>query len=97
MSRKVLITGAEGQLGRVLQQGLADYFDIIPTAKSPSKMAVKKRGVLKCVVSTGIAGFAYPDDSGKWKGFDIDFCRATAAAVVGWRRAPRATCRGASA
>ena len=44
---------------------------------------VKKRGVLRCVVSTGIAGFAYPDDSGKWKGFDIDFCRATAAAVLG--------------
>ena len=44
---------------------------------------VKKAGVLRCVVSTGIAGFAYPDDSGKWKGFDIDFCRATAAAVLG--------------
>ena len=26
---------------------------------------VKKRDVLRCVVSTGIAGFAYPDDSGK--------------------------------
>ena len=44
---------------------------------------VKKRGVLRCVVSTGIAGFAYPDKSGVWKGFDIDFCRATAAAVLG--------------
>ena len=44
---------------------------------------VKKRGTLRCVVSTGIAGFAYPDKSGVWKGFDIDFCRATAAAVIG--------------
>ena len=44
---------------------------------------VKSRGVLRCVVSTGIAGFAYPDASGVWKGFDIDFCRATAAAVLG--------------
>ena len=44
---------------------------------------VKKRGVLRCVVSTGIAGFAYPDKSGVWKGFDVDFCRATAAAVLG--------------
>ena len=44
---------------------------------------VKSRGVLRCVVSTGIAGFAYPDESGKWKGFDVDFCRATAAAVLG--------------
>ena len=44
---------------------------------------VKARGVLNCVVSTGIAGFAYPDEAGKWHGFDIDFCRATAAAVLG--------------
>ena len=44
---------------------------------------VKARGVLRCVVSTGIAGFAYPDADGTWKGFDIDFCRATAAAVLG--------------
>ncbi len=44
---------------------------------------VKARGVLRCVVSTGIAGFAYPDAKGVWKGFDIDFCRATAAAVLG--------------
>jgi len=44
---------------------------------------VKSRGVLRCVVSTGIAGFAYPDANGVWKGFDVDFCRATAAAVLG--------------
>ncbi len=44
---------------------------------------VKARGTLNCVVSTGVAGFAYPDDAGKWHGFDIDFCRATAAAVLG--------------
>jgi len=44
---------------------------------------VKERGVLRCVVSTGIAGFASPDAQGVWKGFDIDFCRATAAAVIG--------------
>ncbi len=44
---------------------------------------VKARGVLRCVVSTGVAGFAYPDANGVWKGFDIDFCRATAAAVLG--------------
>jgi general L-amino acid transport system substrate-binding protein len=44
---------------------------------------VKARGKVRCVVSTGIAGFAAPDASGVWKGFDIDFCRATAAAVLG--------------
>ena len=47
MPSKVLITGAEGQLGRVLQQRLGNSFDLIPTAKSPSEMAIKKRSVRK--------------------------------------------------
>ena len=51
------------------------------TANAGTLDDVKKRGALRCVVSTGIAGFAYPDDKGVWKGFDVDFCRATAAAV----------------
>jgi len=53
------------------------------TATAGTLEDVKARGELRCVVSTGIAGFAYPDDSGNWKGFDIDFCRATAAAILG--------------
>ena len=44
---------------------------------------VKARGELNCVVTTGVAGFAAPDDAGRWVGFDVDFCRATAAAVLG--------------
>ena len=44
---------------------------------------VKARGELNCVVTTGVPGFAAPDDSGRWAGFDVDFCRATAAAVLG--------------
>ncbi len=44
---------------------------------------VKAAGVLKCGVNTGFAGFAYPDASGNWEGFDVAFCRALAAAVLG--------------
>jgi general L-amino acid transport system substrate-binding protein len=44
---------------------------------------VRERGELRCVISTGLAGFAYTDASGNWQGFDVDFCRATAAAVLG--------------
>jgi len=44
---------------------------------------VKERGTLRCVINTGLPGFAFPDDRGKWTGFDIDFCRAVAAAVLG--------------
>ena len=53
------------------------------TATAGTLEDVKARGELRCVVSTGIAGFAYPDSGGTWRGFDIDFCRATAAAILG--------------
>ena len=44
---------------------------------------VKSAGVLRCGVSEGIAGFSQRDAAGRWQGFDADFCRAVAAAVVG--------------
>jgi general L-amino acid transport system substrate-binding protein len=44
---------------------------------------VKARGSLNCIVNTGLAGFSYTDKAGTWRGFDADFCRAVAAAVVG--------------
>ncbi len=44
---------------------------------------VKARGMLNCVVNTGLAGFSFTDSAGKWQGFDADFCRGLAAAVVG--------------
>ncbi len=44
---------------------------------------VKANGVLKCGVSTGLVGFAAPDANGVWGGFDVTFCRAVAAAVLG--------------
>lgn len=44
---------------------------------------VKKRGYLNCGINTGLAGFAAPDDKGVWKGLDIDFCKAVAAAIFG--------------
>ncbi len=44
---------------------------------------VKANGELRCIVSTGLPGFAYTDANGVYQGFDADFCRATAAAVLG--------------
>ncbi len=44
---------------------------------------VKAKGYIDCGVTTGLAGFASPDDQGNWAGFDVDFCRAMAAAVLG--------------
>ncbi len=44
---------------------------------------VQKEDVLHCGMSTGFAGFAEMGDDKVWKGFDIDVCRAVAAAVLG--------------
>jgi general L-amino acid transport system substrate-binding protein len=51
----------------------------------PSKVlaAVRRRGYVACGVNPGLPGFAYPDFRGEWRGFDVDFCRAVAAAVFG--------------
>ena len=45
--------------------------------------AVFKRGALRCGTSTSYPGFGEVDASGRWSGFDVDFCRAVAAAVFG--------------
>jgi general L-amino acid transport system substrate-binding protein len=44
---------------------------------------VKKAGVLKCGVNTGLPGFSEADSKGAWRGLDVDYCRALAAAVLG--------------
>ena len=56
---------------------------MVSSAQAGTLEDVQARGVLNCIVSTGTPGFSNPDDSGKWQGFDVDFCRATAAAVLG--------------
>ena len=40
-----------------------------------------RRGELLCGVNAGLPGFSIPDDKGNWTGFDVDFCRAVAAAI----------------
>lgn len=50
---------------------------------SPTLARVRQRGHLLCGIHEGLVGFSYTDNRGNWRGFDIDFCRATAAAVLG--------------
>jgi general L-amino acid transport system substrate-binding protein len=42
---------------------------------------VKQRGVLNCGSNGQLAGFGLPDEQGNWKGIDVDYCRAIAAAI----------------
>ncbi len=45
--------------------------------------AVKERGMLNCGVSQGLLGFSSMDEKNAWTGFDVDICRAVAAAIFG--------------
>ena len=44
---------------------------------------IKARGELICGSNVGLTGFGAPDANGNWVGFDVDLCRAVAAAVLG--------------
>lgn len=52
-------------------------------AESPTLDAVRERGYLRCGVHPGLPGFALRDARGVWRGFDVDMCRAVAAAALG--------------
>nr|WP_103332046.1 amino acid ABC transporter substrate-binding protein [Pseudotabrizicola formosa] len=43
---------------------------------------IKARGHIQCGVTQGVPGFSNPNDAGDWTGFDVDICRAVAAAVL---------------
>lgn len=52
-------------------------------AQADMLSTIKDRGELVCGVHTGLVGFGAPDANGDWQGFDADFCRAIASAILG--------------
>jgi general L-amino acid transport system substrate-binding protein len=54
----------------------------MPAHAGKTADAIRERGQLACGVSTGVAGFSAADSKGEWRGMDVDFCRALAAAVL---------------
>ena len=63
----------------VLALAAAQAFSV--AAQSQTLKAVQDRGSLLCGVNPGLEGFASKDANGQWSGFDVDFCRAVAAAI----------------
>jgi general L-amino acid transport system substrate-binding protein len=51
------------------------------TGEAATLDTVRQRGSLACGVNQGLPGFADRDAQGNWIGFDVDFCRAVAAAI----------------
>ncbi len=66
---------------------IAGAFLVLGVLAHPAQAAtldsVIERGRLLCGVNTGLGGFAAPEAGGTWAGFDVDFCKAVAAAVLG--------------
>ena len=75
MKRAVRMFGTT-MLGAALALGLSAAAGSAQTLKK-----VQDRGALMCGVSQGLPGFSNPDDKGNWTGFDVDVCRAIAAAI----------------
>lgn len=72
-----LMATASALLGHAVQAQTAN------PAPGPTAKAIKDRGQLVCGVDSGIPGFAFQDNAGKWQGFDVAYCRAIANAVLG--------------
>jgi general L-amino acid transport system substrate-binding protein len=57
-------------------------FALVASASAAQTLnTIKTRGILNCGSNTGMAGYGIADRQGNWTGFDVDFCRALAAAI----------------
>jgi general L-amino acid transport system substrate-binding protein len=57
---------------------------VVTAAQEGSRLAaVQDAGVLRCGTRDELPGFAFLDEAGEHVGFDADFCRVIAAAVLG--------------
>ncbi|GAB4539108.1 MAG: amino acid ABC transporter substrate-binding protein [Anaerolineales bacterium] len=54
-----------------------------PSGYGETLKTVQTRGKIICGVNSQVPGFGYVDSSGAFSGFDVDYCRALAAAVFG--------------
>ncbi|MFO1132567.1 MAG: amino acid ABC transporter substrate-binding protein [Hyphomicrobiales bacterium] len=68
---------------RALLAATALFFGIATAAQAATLDEVKARGSLNCGVNPNLAGFGAKGADGSYAGFDVDFCRAVAAAALG--------------
>lgn len=56
---------------------------VTPALAQSTLQTVRDRGFLICGSANPLPGFAQQDADGRWSGFDVDLCRALAAAIFG--------------
>lgn len=68
---------------------VACLYAMIGALPTPSATAgetltrVRAQHELRCGVTEKLLGFSFQDENGRWRGFNVDFCRAVAVAVLG--------------
>ena len=70
-------------VGACAGQETTDAPDAGPSGESSRLERVKERGTLICATGNDTPGFGFVDEDGNNVGFDLDLCRAVAAAVLG--------------
>jgi general L-amino acid transport system substrate-binding protein len=68
-------TVAVAAVAAVALAGTAAHADLLDT--------IKERGTLVCGTLDYLPGVGFLNDKGEWSGFDVDFCKAAAAAILG--------------
>lgn len=78
---KRLLAAAAGLAGALAL--MVPVFAQSPVAGQSTLETVRERGFLICGATNPLPGFAQQDAEGRWSGFDVDLCRAIAAAIFG--------------
>ncbi len=65
------------------QMGILDRIGAAAPMTGDRLQQVRDRGMVVCASNNSLAGFGFIDEGGNTVGFDIDLCRAVAAAVLG--------------
>jgi general L-amino acid transport system substrate-binding protein len=77
-------TGWSSKLRKLVLLGLLVLaWSQVVAAQANTISEIRKRGHLNCGVSQGIEGFSSRNVADEWSGFDVDLCRAVAAAILG--------------
>ncbi|HEB66072.1 MAG TPA: amino acid ABC transporter substrate-binding protein [Chloroflexi bacterium] len=61
----------------------AEGGEAAPAMGGNTLQTVKDRGKLICGVNSAVPGFGFLNEDGSFSGFDVDFCKALAAAIFG--------------
>jgi len=71
------------QLGKYFGATVMCLLAVTAVARAGTLEDIRARGTVRCGLVPANPGFAAPDNQGVLNGFDVDFCHAIAAAVLG--------------